>query len=78
MIRDEKKNPKKPLIYYYTIALLVLLLLNTFLFPQLLATRVEEVDYGTFLTMIDEQNIGEVQIEDNEIVFSDKGEPAKL
>ena len=68
-------SPKRPLIFYYGIALIVLMLLNSFLFPRLLSARVQEVDYGKFLSMIDEGNIGQVQIESNEIIFSDKAEP---
>ena len=66
---EQKKTPKKPLIFYYIIAMLVLLLLNALLFPTLLGGQVKQVDYGTFLTMIEEDRIKEVEVQENEIVF---------
>ncbi|HIS45692.1 MAG TPA: ATP-dependent zinc metalloprotease FtsH [Candidatus Scatomorpha merdigallinarum] len=68
----EVKSPKKPLIYYYGIVLLILLLFNLLVTPLLARAQVVEVDYGTFMDMIEEQNIGSVQVEDDEIVFTDK------
>ena len=68
----EVKSPKKPLIYYYGIVLLIILLFNLIITPMLARAQVVEVDYGTFMDMIDEQNIGTVQVEDNEIIFTDK------
>ena len=68
----EVKSPKKPLIYYYGIVLLIILLFNLIITPMLARAQVAEVDYGTFMDMIDEQNIGTVQVEDNEIIFTDK------
>ena len=68
----EVKSPKKPLIYYYGIVLLILLLFNLLVTPLLAQAQVVEVDYGTFMDMIEEQNIGSVQVEDDEIVFTDK------
>lgn len=68
----EVKSPKKPLIYYYGIVILVLLLFNLFIAPMLMRPRVMEVDYGTFMRMIEEQDIGVVQIEDKQIYFCDK------
>ena len=68
----EVKSPKKPLLYYYGIILLIVLLFNVFVSPLLMKNQVEEVDYGTFMRMIDEKNIGEVEVEDDEIVFTDK------
>lgn len=70
----EVKPSKKPIIFYYTIALVVLLLLNSLFFPKLFSAKVTEVDYGVFLSMIDEGKINEVQIEENEIIFSDTDE----
>lgn len=70
----EVKNPKKPLIYYYGIVLLVLILFNVFVTPLLTQKRTTEVDYGTFMKMIDEKQIGHVQVEDDQILFSDKGD----
>ena len=70
------QKPKKPIIFYYVIALIVILLLNLLLFPRLLEPKVTEVDYGKFLQMVDNNEIGEVQIQSNEIIFSDKSSPA--
>ena len=69
---NEVKNPKKPLVYYSAIALLALLVFNIFATPAIFATQVKEVDYGTFMKMTDEGNIGLVEIDSNEIVFTDK------
>ena len=71
------QKPKKPIIFYYVIALIVILLLNLLLFPRLLEPKVTEVDYGKFLQMVDNNEISEVQIQSNEIIFSDKSSPAK-
>ena len=68
----EVKTPKKPLIYYYGIVLLSLLLFNMLVTPMLLQRQVVEVDYGTFMDMIDEKNIGRVEVTDNQITFTDK------
>ena len=70
----EVKSPKKPLIYYYCIVMLIILLFNTLVTPLLYQNHVVEVDYGTFMDMIDEKNIGVVQIEDTQILFTDKEE----
>ena len=67
---------EKPIIFYYVIALIVILLLNLLLFPRLLEPKVTEVDYGKFLQMVDNNEISEVQIQSNEIIFSDKSSPA--
>ena len=69
----EVKSPKKPMLSYYLTIISVILLFNLIVTPLLMERQVEEVDYGTFMTMIDEKNIGKVQIEDSEIVFTDKG-----
>lgn len=71
---NEVKRPKKPLIYYYVIAMLILLLVNLLLTPWLLEQQIQEVDYGTFMTMTEEGNIGQVEIQEdeNQIVFTDK------
>ena len=69
---NEVKTPKKPLIYYYTIAMLVLLLMNLLVTPLLQQMRIKEVDYGTFMTMTENKEIGEVEIEENRILFTDK------
>lgn len=68
----EVKTPKKPLIYYYGIVLLVLIVFNLVVSPILMEHQVEETDYGTFMSMINDKNIGKVEVEDNQIVFTDK------
>ena len=78
MIMKEIKSPKKPLIYYYCIALAVIFLLNNLLFPKMLEMQIKEVDYGTFLSMLEEENIEEVEVEENQIVFSDRQDPQKF
>ena len=70
----EVKPSKKPLAIYYAIVLLVLLVLNFVLVPWLSERQIKEVDYGTFMTMTEEKNIGRVDIESNQIVFTDKDE----
>ena len=70
------QKPKKPMIFYYVIALVVILLLNLLLFPRLLEPKVTEVDYGKFLQMVDNNEVSEVQIQSSEIIFSDKSSPA--
>ena len=70
----EVKSPKKPLRYYYLIVLAVILLFNIFVSPLLLQHQVKEVDYGTFMKMIDEKDIGQVQVESSQIIFTDKEE----
>ena len=67
----EVKPPKKPLMYYYSIALMVLLLFNFIAVPWMAERQVKEVDYGTFMTMTEKKNIKEVEIETNQIVFTD-------
>ena len=71
---QEVKSPKKPLLYYYGVVLLVLLVFNLIVTPLLLKEEVTEVDYGTFMSMTEEKNIGQVQVEDQQIVFTDKDE----
>ena len=68
----EVNSPKKPLLYYYIIITVVILLFNMFLGPILMKKQINDVDYGTFMTMINEKNIGKVQINDSEIIFTDK------
>ncbi len=68
----EVKSPRKPLIYYYGIVLLAILVFNMVVSPLLMNARVKEVDYGTFMKMIEEKNIGSVEVTDSEIVFTDK------
>lgn len=75
---NEVKTPKKPLIYYYVIVLLVLMLFNWLVSPALFAPKIEEVDYGVFLSMAEDKKLTEVQVTDTEIVFADNSEPPKL
>ena len=71
---NEVKKPQKPLLYYYGIVLLIVLLFNSIAMPWLLERQVKEVDYGTFMTMTEDQEIGRVEIQDNQILFTDKQE----
>ena len=70
----EVKTPRKPLAIYYALVLLMLLLLNFVLLPWMEERQIKEVDYGTFMTMTEEKNIGRVDIESNQIIFTDKDE----
>ena len=70
----EVKTPRKPLAIYYAIVLLMLLLLNFVLLPWMEERQIKEVDYGTFMTMTEEKNIGRVDVESNQIIFTDKDE----
>ena len=66
-----KQVNKKPLIFYYLVAMGVLLLLNWLLFPSLLRQQISEVDYGTFLTMLEEKKVSQVEVESDVIYFLD-------
>lgn len=68
---NEVKRPKKPLIFYYGIALILLFLFNLFAMPNLFQRQIQEVDYGTFMSMTESKQIGLVEIQDNQIVFTD-------
>ena len=70
----EVKTPRKPMAIYYALVLLMLLLLNLVLLPWMEERQIKEVDYGTFMTMTEEKNIGRVDIESNQIIFTDKDE----
>jgi cell division protease FtsH len=69
---NEVKTPKKNWFYYYTIVLLILILLNTLIVPMIQQHSVKEVDYGTFISMTEKKDIGKVEIESNQIVFTNK------
>lgn len=69
---NEVKPTKKPLIYYYVIALLMLLLFNAIVMPLITESQIHDVDYGTFMAMTENQQISKVQISDNQIIFIDK------
>ena len=66
------KSPKKPLIFYYLIFMLALFLFNALLMPNISEMRIEEVDYGTFITMTEDRQIDQVEIQTNRILFTDK------
>jgi cell division protease FtsH len=67
---NEVTPPKKPLLYYYTLALLGLMLFNFLAMPYLAQRRVQEVDYGTFMEMTEKQEIGQVEVQENQILFT--------
>ena len=69
---NEVKKPKKPLIYYYGIVLLVVFLFNLLVMPRVLQRQIIETDYGTFLDMIDGKDIGKVEVQQNQILFTNK------
>lgn len=70
---DEVNKPKKPMMYYYAVVILILALLNLFARPAIQQAQVTEVDYGTFMTLTEEGKIEEVQVESNQILFTEKG-----
>lgn len=72
----EVKSPKKPLIYYYGIALLLIFLFNILVMPLVAQEKVKEVDYGTFMSMTEQKNIGKVEVQDSQIIFTDKKDKA--
>ena len=74
----EVKSPKRPLIYYYLIALGVILLFNMLVMPIMSMNQVLEVDYGTFVQMAEDKNLGQVEVNEteNQIVFTDKEQTA--
>ena len=69
---NEVKQPKKPLFYYYAMVLIILGLFNFLAMPWFMQRQVQEVDYGTFMSMTEEKNIGRVDVQKNQIVFTDK------
>ena len=71
---NEIKKPKKPLIFYYTIVLVIIILINSLLVPWMAKMQIKEVDYGTFMTMTDNKEIGKVEIQSNQILFTNKDE----
>ena len=68
----EIKNNKKPLVYYYLVTILIVFLLNAFLLPMISDSKVKNVDYGTFMTMTENKEIDQVEIQSNQIVFTDE------
>ena len=71
---NEVKKPKRPLIFYYSIVLLVILFINIFIMPELAQHQIKEVDYNTFWSMVENGDIGQVEIQDNRILFTSKDE----
>lgn len=74
---DEQKNPKKPLIYYFIITMIVVTLLNAFAFPSILKKQITQVDYGTFLTQIENGKVKTVEIQEYQIAFTTNNEEGK-
>ncbi|MDO4740659.1 MAG: AAA family ATPase, partial [Eubacteriales bacterium] len=71
---NEVKSPKKPLIFYYVVTMLVVVLLNSMLLPWIAKHQIVEVDYGTFITMTENNEVNGVQVQDNQIIFTGKDE----
>ena len=69
---NEVKTPKKPLIFYYVMVFLLLMMLNFMAIPWMAERQVREVDYGTFMTMTENQEIGRVEVQNNQILFTNK------
>ena len=71
---NEVKQPKKPLIYYYGVVMIVMMLFNFLAVPWFMQRQIKEVDYGTFMEMVEQKEIGSVQIQENQnqIIFTDK------
>ncbi len=69
---QEVKDPKRPLIFYSVIVIIVILLINSLVVPYVVQSQIEEVDYSTFLQMIEDEDIGKVDVESNQITFTDK------
>ena len=71
---NEIKKPRKPLAFYYLIVLAVLFVINFVLMPYMEERSIKQVDYGTFMTMTEDKEIGKVEVQDNQILFTDKAE----
>jgi len=71
---NEVKKPQKPIFYFYGIVMLIIILFNTLVMPMLAQMRVKEVDYGTFMSMTENSEIGRVDVQDNQIIFTDRDE----
>ena len=69
---DDVKNPRKPLYYYWAVAMIILMMFNLLAKPWYLRSQITEVDYGTFMNMTNEKKISRVEIQDNQILFTDK------
>ena len=71
---NEVKQPKKPLMWYYSVVLIAILLFNVLVMPMIADMKIKEVDYGTFMSMTEQKDIGRVEIQDNQILFTNKDE----
>ena len=69
---NEVKKPRRPLLFYYFVVMLVLILFNTIVMPMFNSWEVRQVDYGSFITMTNDGNVGLVEVQDNQIIFTDK------
>ena len=69
---NEVKQPKKPLMWYYSVVLIAILLFNALVMPMIADMKIKEVDYGTFMSMTEQKDIGRVEIQDNQILFTNK------
>ena len=76
MKMQKVERPKKPLLFYYLVVLVVMILLNILLFPRLMHQEITQVDYGTFLTMLNNKEVAVVEVEQNVIYFTDTSEEA--
>lgn len=75
---QKMEKPRKPLLFYYAIVLVVMVLLNTMLFPRLMRQEINQVDYGTFLTMLAEKEVSVAQVEQDVIYFTDTSQEAEV
>ena len=71
---DKVKKPRKPLIFYYFMVLILIILFNALLMPKIVRAKIQDVDYGTFMTMTEQKNIGRVEVQKNQILFTDKAD----
>ena len=72
---NEVKQPRKPLMVFYLVMMALMILFNLFVMPRMMQQQVKEVDYGTFMTMTENGEIGEVEVRSNMILFTDKADP---
>ena len=75
---QKMEKPRKPLMFYYLMVILVMIVLNTFLFPRLMRPEITQVDYGTFLAMLESKEVAIAQVEQDVIYFTDTSEEAGL
>ena len=75
---EERKPDKKPIIWYWAIAIVIFLLLNMFVFPRVMQHNVKEVGYDTFISMMENKEIGSVEVESSQITFTNKDETGRI